>query len=825
MQRDLPSGTVTFLFTDVEGSTKLLHELGPDAFSMALAEHRRILRAAFSGHGGVEVDTQGDAFFYAFPDARKAVVAAGEGQEGLAATDIRVRIGLHTGTPHVTDEGYIGPDVHLGARIGAAGHGGQVLLSKETRELIDIEVLDLGEHRLKDFADTVWIYQLGPERFPPLKTISNTNLPRPASSFVGREQELKELIVLVQNGDRVVTLTGPGGTGKTRLSIEAAGELVPEFLNGVFWVGLAPLRDPALVIPAITQTIGAKDGLAEHIAAKQMLLVLDNFEQVIDAATDLNPVVEACPNLRVLVTSRELLRIPGEVEYPVPPLETNEAVELFCRRSRLEADPTIAELCNRLDNLPLAVELAAARVKVLSPERILERLGQRLDILTGGRAADPRQATLRATIEWSHDLLHDDEKRLFARLAVFRGGCTLEAAEEVADADLDTLQSLVDKSLVRHTGDRFWMLETIRGFAQERLAKSEEEQEIRGRHLDYFLAVGERAYDGHLRDAPRWLLITEAEADNLRAALDRAESTDAGVTVRLAGALAPLWVLAGRELEAHERLIAALARSDAADPARARVLMHFSEVLFALNVEHERALEHLDEALAIWRADGDRRSEALTLDIIGYRYHAAGDNETARGFLEDSLALSRASDAPEIEGRALGDLCQVLVSAGDPEPAEREARRLYDLAIERGDTELECAALHYLADAPLLRGEFVEAETRYARALARHYEAGFAAFNVSQLLGVAMAAAGRGDHARAVRLAEAAYARREALGMSGESPVMFWRNLQTWFIGGARAFLSPTELEEATRAGRAADFDEIVAEVLNEVLGATNQRS
>src|SRR5205085_2686183 len=273
-----------------------------------------------------------------------------------------------------------GKEVHFAARIAASGHGGQIILSKRSAELVDEELTDLGEHRLKDIEGSVAIYQLGSERFPPLKTISNTNLPRPASSFVGRERELEELVALLREEARLVTLSGPGGSGKTRLAIEGAGELVPEFKAGVFWVGLATVRDPALVLETIGQTLGAKDGLAEHIGDRELLLLLDNLEQVVDAAPELASLVEACPNLRLLVTSRELLRVRGEVEYSVPPLSDHEAVELFCARAQLAANETIAELCRRLDNLPLALELAAARTKALSPAQILERLSQRLDL-------------------------------------------------------------------------------------------------------------------------------------------------------------------------------------------------------------------------------------------------------------------------------------------------------------------------------------------------------------------------------------------------------------------------------------------------------------
>src|SRR4051812_12431230 len=420
----------------------------------------------------MEVDTQGDALLYAFSDPVEAPAAAADGQEALAPGEVKVRMGLHTGELRLTSEGYAGRELHRAARIAASGHGGQVVLSAATRVLVDGKLADLGEHRLKDFAEPVWIFQLGEEKFPPLKTISNTNLPRPASSFVGREPEVAEVVELLQEGARLVTLSGPGGSGKTRLALESAAELVPEFRNGVFWVGLAALRDPALVAETIAQTLGAKNGLAEHIGERELLLLLDNFEQVVDAAPALPSLLESCPNLRLLVTSRELLRVRGEVEYPVAPLAESEAVELFCARSRLGASDDIAELCRRLDNLPLAVELAAARTSVLSPGQILERLAERLDLLKAGRDAEARQRTLRATIEWSHDLLSADEQRLFARLSVFAGGCTLEAAAPVGGAALDTLQSLVDKSLVRHTEERFWMLETIREFALERVEET-----------------------------------------------------------------------------------------------------------------------------------------------------------------------------------------------------------------------------------------------------------------------------------------------------------------------------------------------------------------
>jgi class 3 adenylate cyclase len=426
--RELPAGNVTVLFTDIEGSTQLIEELGEEGYLRALAEHRRLLRAAFTAHGGVEVDTQGDVFLYAFADPVEALAAAAQGQEALASGEVKVRMGLHTGELQLTGEGYAGRELHRAARITASGHGGQVVVSAATQALVDGDLTELGEHRLKDFGEPISLFQLGSERFPPLKTLSNTNLPRPASSFVGRARERDELLALLRNGSRLVTLSGPGGSGKTRLAVEVASELVPAFKAGVFWVGLSALRDPALVTPTIAQTLGARNGLAEHVGGRELLLLLDNFEQVVEAAREVSPLLESCPNLRLLITSRELLRISGEVEYAVPPLAEPEAVELFCERARLDPNETIGTLCRRLDELPLAVELAAARTRVLTPAQILERLGQRLDLFKGGRDADPRQQTLRATIEWSHDLLTGAEQQLFARVGVFTGGCTLDAA-------------------------------------------------------------------------------------------------------------------------------------------------------------------------------------------------------------------------------------------------------------------------------------------------------------------------------------------------------------------------------------------------------------
>ncbi|MBA2725964.1 MAG: tetratricopeptide repeat protein [Actinobacteria bacterium] len=722
--RDLPSGTVTFLFTDIEGSTKLLHELGPEGYAAVQSDHHLHLREAFTRHGGVEVDTQGDAFFYAFPTALGAVEAANAGQEALASGPVEVRMGIHTGAPHATEEGYVGSDVNKGARIAAAGHGGQVLLSKETIASLKLRVTDLGEHRLKDFEQPIWIFQLGDKHFPPLKTISNSNLPHPASSFVGRAEEVSEIAELVQSS-RLLTLSGPGGTGKTRLAIEAASGVIPQFRNGVFWVGLATLTDPALVLETAAQSIGAKDGLAEHISDRQILLVLDNLEQVIDAAPDLSALLMACPNLHLLVTSRELLRIDGEAEYAVPPLDEAAAVQLFSARSGLVANDAIAQLCRSLDHLPLAVELAAARTSVLSPEKILERLSQRLDLLKGGRDADPRQATLRATIEWSYELLSADEKELFALLAVFRGGCTLEAAEEVIEADLDPLQSLIDKSLLRHTDDRFWMLETIRGLALEKFSRLSIGPDMRRRHADHFLGFAEEAEPHLRRSIKEWLNRVEVEHDNLRAVFDYFdEFGDTQSLLRLAGSLMDFWAVRGHYAEATRRLSDALRADPRPTPARAKALNAASDCAMAADdVAGAKLLA--EEALEIHRGNGDSWGEACSLFLLGdvaaslkdwqkgralfelcvrmfrelgdedlalwssrmlaWTYAESGDTDRARSLQEDNLRRARLAGNQHMEAGCLDGLATIEIEEGRGREAMLLLHESYVIWREIGD--------------------------------------------------------------------------------------------------------------------------------------------
>jgi len=753
VRADLPAGTVTLLFTDIEGSTRLIDELGEEAYVRALAEHRRVLRVAFSAHGGVEVDTQGDAFLYVFADPAEALAAADQGQEALTSGEVKVRMGLHTGELRLTSEGYAGRELHRAARIAASGHGGQVVLSAATRALVEGELTDLGEHRLKDFAEPVWIFQLGEERFPPLKTISNTNLPRPASSFVGREREVSEVIGLLQDDARLVTLSGPGGSGKTRLAIESAAELVPAFRNGVFWIGLAALRDPTLVAETVAQTLGAKDGLAEHIGERELLLLLDNFEQVVEAAPGLGSLLESCPNLRLLVTSRELLRIRGEVDYPVPPLADSEAVELFCARSRLEPSEEIAELCARLDDLPLAVELAAARTNALSPAQILERLSQRLDVLRGGRDSEARQQTLRATIEWSHDLLSVEEQRLFARLAVFAGGCTLEAAETVCGADADVLQALVDKSLLRHSGERFWMLETIREFALERLEESGDAGDLRHRHTAYFLELGEIAKpELQGSSSAIWFDRLEAEHDNVRAVLgDALEHERVDAALRAAGAIWLFWFTRGYWSEGRRWLESALAAGAESDGHLRFDALWGAGLLAVWQGDLERGGAVADELLALSVETDSTWARAIGVDIAALVAHQRGDWDQAAQLHAEVARLARELGDSWLLGIAVNNLGDVALNRSEYQRAVGLFEESLAIGRERQDQEIVSRAFVNLGLATLKLGDVERARALLREGLVAAREIGLVEGFIQGFVGLG-AAYTHEDPARAARL-------------------------------------------------------------------------
>ncbi len=628
----LPTGTVTFFFSDIEGSTKMAERLG-DAWPALLDAHRDVIRRAITDAGGTEVGTEGDSFFVAFASAPAAVVAAVAAQRGLAEHDwpegveIRIRIGLHTGEASLagdTADNYIGLDVHRAARIAAAGHGGQVLLSDATRILTEtslpegVTVRDLGERRLRDLTRPERIHQLVieslPSEFPPLKTLDATpnNLPIQLSSFLGREHELGEVIERLADS-RLLTLTGPGGTGKTRLSLQVGARVADRYPDGVFFVSLSSLRDPELVPATIAQELGLADrgglspmeAVTEHVRRRRMLLILDNFEQVTDAAPRVAELLAAAPDLTVLATSRSALRVYGEREYPVPPLgvpdprkpgspqslSQYEAVALFIERAvsvkpsfavTNENAPAVAEISARLDGLPLAIELAAARINVLTPQAMLTRLGHRLSLLSGGLQDRPeRQQTLRGAIDWSYDLLDEGERALFRRLSVFSGGARLDAIESVCAGEqlgidvLDGLTSLIDKSLLRQVADpdeepRFLMLSTIREYAMDRLQETGRAEDLQRSHAEHYTALAEQAAP-HLMgdDKRRWLDWLEADRDNLRAAVDWAvDHGDASLALRMVAAMWRFAQMRGYLAEGEERTRRALEMpADEVDPA------------------------------------------------------------------------------------------------------------------------------------------------------------------------------------------------------------------------------------------------------------------
>ena len=822
VRHDLPSGTVTFLFTDVEGSTKLLHSLGSDGYAGALAEHRRAIREACAVHHGVEVDTQGDAFFFAFPTAPGALSAAEELTVALASGPIRVRVGVHTGTPLLTDEGYVGGDVHRAARIAAAGYGGQVLVSASTATLVELELRDLGEHRLKDLSAPERIFQLGERDFPALKSLYRTNLPVPGTPFLGRERELSEVVALLSHDEaRLVTLTGPGGTGKTRLALQVAGTSSDGYPDGVWWVPLAALRDPRLVLETAGQVIGSKNGLAEHIADKTMLCLLDNFEQVVEAAPDIAALLGACPNLELLVTSREPLHVTGEQEYAVPPLAHEEGVALFLARARavkpgFAPDEAVSDICVRLDDLPLALELAAARVKALSSAQILERLDQRLQLLTGGaRDLPERQRTLRATIEWSYDLLSDDEQHLLAYLAVFRGGCTLEAAQEVAGADVDGLHSLVDKSLLRHSDERYWMLETIREYAAERLAASGEGEKLRRRHVEQFLALAEEA-EPHLRGDPAaWLDRLEAEHDNMRAALDGLGGPDEGeIALRFVAALSRFWHIRGYLSEGRRRLESALAGDRRASAPRARALTG-ATVVAILQQDYGPARTFVEEALSLYRALGDSLGIATSEFHVGSVAAYSGDWLTARARFEASVGqfADLGDDFHTLLARQ--NLAWAVYECGDPPRAYELHLATLRRARELSNVRVEAGTLSALASHALDEARVDDALALLRDGLALHREIGDSTELTLDVCRASRAAAACGRGELAARLLASADRAYEELG-AGAPP---WAAAEREHaLVGIRSLLDDAAIAESIAEGRELTLDEAAALAL-EFLG------
>jgi predicted ATPase/class 3 adenylate cyclase len=886
MRDDLPSGTVTLLLTDIEGSTRLLNELGAEGYALAQAEHREVLRDAFRSNNGVEVDTQGDAFFYAFStpvDCLRGAVSAQRRLEHFNwshGSVVRVRMGMHTGEPQRTDEGYVGVPVNTAARIAAVGHGGQVLMSAHTAELLaeqladdEITLRDLGEHRLKDLEGLQRLHQIViPELnsdFSPLRTqqTRRNNLPVPPTPFVGRAAEVAAVRDrLLEQSVRVVTLTGPGGMGKSRMALRVATELLHSFDDGAFFVSLAPVRHPRLVIPAIARALDVREGggktlletLEDELRDKELLLVLDNFEHVRAAARDLAGLMSQCPRLKVLITSREVLRLSGEHGFPVPPLELPPigarlkpdeltdfaAVRLFCDRAEAARDgfrlapdnaETVVEICRRLDGLPLALELAAARVRTMDPPELLEALAARLSVLTDGAVDLPeRQQTLRDAIAWSYELLEPEEQTFCRRLSVFAGGCDPDVASRICDPQgtvevTGMLDSLVAKSLVSvgwHSAregaakvvpragtdvPRYNMLETIREYAKEQVDEAGEWPDLRGRHRDWCLNLVEEA-EPNLRgsDAEDWMAALERDHDNLRAALGRCfekGSDDAEQGLGMANALMNFWYEHGHVSEMRDWLEQGLevARS-ATDAVRARA---FSGV--AGMARHQGRLEeaeiYCEDALELYRKAGDRRGEARALGELGAILQRQGSNERSESVLQEALAILRDIDDPERLSFTLVALGALQHIQGRLEEAAENYTESLEIGRQRGDKHASATALVNLGEIAQLQGDNGKARDMYSESLSLYHQLHMdiaIAYCLEVLAGIDAA---EGEARRAAQLFGAADYMREEIGTPVES---FNQERYQKYLDTARAGLDDEEFDQAFGEGQKMTTDEVI---------------
>jgi predicted ATPase/class 3 adenylate cyclase len=798
----LPTGTVTFLFTDIEGSTQLLERL-PKAYGESLKRHDAILRRAVAAHDGVIFETIGDAVYAAFARPTEALASALEAQLALRNEpwgeigEIRVRMGIHTGEAERRGDHYFGRALYRCARLMATGYGGQVLVSSVTAALVGSELppgaflRSLGTHRLKDLGEPEEPYQLGhPEliaEFPPLKSLNArpNNLPLQVSAFVGRDRELSELRRLL-DAKRLVTITGAGGTGKTRLALQVAAEAIDGFADGTFFVALASVAEGRLVLSEIAHAIGVREApgqpLAErvkqYLATKQLLIVVDNFEQVITAAETVADLLGGAARLKILVTSRAPLRIAGEQEYPAPPLEVPDlheppplerlveydALRLFAERAA-EVRPdfaltsenarSVAEICHRLDGLPLAIELAAARIKLLDAESLLRRLGHGLGLLVDGRRDAPaRQKTLRGAIAWSHDLLGNSERELFRRIAVFRGGFTLEGAEAVCGSDgaLDVLggvSALVENSLLRQdttVSERFAMLETIREYALEQLASAPDAIALRRRHAEHFLAMAERAGKAGSDERQAWDDRLERDHDNIRAAIEWAAENDEGALgLRIAAAARLFWWS-----RAHWEEGVTLLRSVLALPSAAAATVERGAALHALGVlatargDMPEAQVALQESIRIWRALGEGPRLVAALNMLGETYGYGGDFAKFAAVTEEALALARSVNVAAV-GTLLHNLGLARAFGGDLEGG----RLLLQEALRERHSPVTICALGELAR---MAGDYERSADLLEKGLAE-LRSGRPEFFVAPFLAtLALTVALRGDLPRAMAL-------------------------------------------------------------------------
>ena len=902
-----PIGTVTCLFSDIEGSTRLEIELGTGPYRDILERHRELLRAAFAAHGGHEQGTEGDSFFVIFRGATEAVSAAADAQRAIAAepwpdgVTVRVRMGLHSGDIESAGADVIGYAINRTARIAAVAHGGQVLLSNATRALLDgtlpggIGLRDLGEHRLKDLRAPERLAQLVIDGvagdFPPPRSLDArpNNLPTQLTTFVGRDKELAEAVALL-GATRLLSLTGPGGTGKTRLSLQVAAASADEFPDGIWFVPLEPVREPALVIPTVARTLGVADSrnrpaietLADHIGERRMLLVLDNFEQVVGAGPDVADLLRRCPNATCLVTTRITLRVSGEQEYPVPglpaPPDTSrlsevdrlnlpraireydldtlnqyEAVRLFITRASAIKPgfavtnanaPAVAGISARLHGMPLAIELAAARIKLLTPDQILARLEHHLALLTAGsRDVPERQQTLRGAIAWSYDLLDDGSKLLVDRLSVFRGGCELAMAETVCGpADelgmdvFEGLGALVDQSLVRiddmAAGEpRFVMLDTIREYAAEMLAKRGETDALAARHAHAMLELAEQAAPNVTGvDQRTWLDRLERDHDNLRAALEWATAKpEPELAARMGFALWRFWQQRGYLNEARVRFEAMASQGWSLDPVcAARFAEGFGGIAY-WQADHPVAERWYKEALRIWRELGDKGEIANALYNDAYAdilplMGLTGESLTAaqreprydegERKLQEALALYREIGDKAGEGNILWALGSYHYFTEGAMPSEHWYRESLELHRASGHRTMEAWSLHMLALVQIGSGEYAESTELAREALGIFRDAGDVGGITLILDDLASIAVAAGDAPRAGRLFGAA---RHLQATSGTMLANYVDEIaEQYNAPSVRAALSPEDFERYAAEGARMGLDEVVAYALED---------
>jgi predicted ATPase/class 3 adenylate cyclase len=895
-----PSGTVTFLFTDIEGSTRLEQDIGTARYAGLRERHREILRSAFLVHGGAEQGTEGDSFFVVFGSAREAVAAAIEAQRALATepwpddAPIRVRMGLHSGEAGMSGGSLVGLDINRAARIASAAHGGQILVSDATRALIssglpdDIHLRDLGEHRLRDLAGPERLIQLEaddlPGHFPAVRSLDSrpNNLPTQLTTFVGRERELAEALDLLRR-TRLLTMTGPGGTGKTRLSLQVAAAAADQYPDGVWFVALEPVRDPALVASTIARTLGAQDSstrpaletLIDAIGERLQLHVLDNFEQVLAAGPIVADILRRCPNVTFIVTTRSALRISGEQEFPVPGLPAPpdisrlsemerlnlpravreldvdflnqyEAVRLFIARAVAVKPgfavtnanaPAVAQISARLHGMPLAIELAAARIKLLTPDQILARLEHHLALLTAGsRDLPERQQTLRGAIAWSYDLLDEGARRLVDRMSVFRGGCDLETAEavcgpasELGGDIFEELGALVDQSLLRidegQAEPRFVMTETIAEFASEMLAARGELDTVRERHARVFLDLAERAAPNLSgADQRTWLDRLERDHDNLRAALDWSTGLPAPeVAARLAFALWRFWQQRGYLNEARVRLETIAEQGWALEPAVAAHLAEGFGGVAYWQADHPTAAKYYQEALGIWRRIGDKREIANALyndayaDILPYMGLSEADlpqGAAAAGTvkLEEALALYREIGDKAGEGNILWGLGSYQFFAHAGTEAERWYLESLALHRETGQRTMEAWSLHMLALVTIGR-EDASPALGYAQHALRHFRDGGDVAGITLVLDdLASIAVVQGDAPRAARLYGGARHLQQTTGTDLANYVE--ETYKQYSAPSPRDAVSPEDFERYAAEGAGMSLDELVAYAL-----------